>query len=103
EVVLRSLEIFTEMGRTDFVSIADRLNGHPDREVAAAALRARTAVLANKLLLQERLADTCPQVSVTALIALMARGWISEDEAVPRLDAAMKAKSWQTAAELARA
>ena len=54
EVVMRALEIFTEMGRTDFVSIADRLNSHPDRDVAAAALRARTAVLPDKQMLLER-------------------------------------------------
>jgi AAA family ATP:ADP antiporter len=103
EVVMRSLEIFTDMGRVDFVSIADRLNGHPDREVAAAALRARTAVLPNKELLLERLADPCRQVSVTALVALMARGWIDESAAETRLAKAMEARSWQTAAELARA
>lgn len=103
EVVLRALEIFTEMGRTDFVSIADRLNGHPDREVAAAALRARTAVLPNKELLLDRLGDACMQVSVTALVALMARGWIEQDDAQQRLDVAVRSKSWQTAAELARA
>ena len=103
DVVMRSLEIFTDMGRVDFVSIADRLNSHPDREVAAAALRARTAVLPNKELLVERLDDPCAQVSVTALVALMARGWIEGADAEPRLSRAMQAKSWQTAAELARA
>jgi len=103
DVVMRALEIFTDMGRVDFVSIADRLNGHPDREVAAAALRARTAVLPHKELLLERLADQCPQVSVTALVALMARGWIDAADSEARLAEAMKTKSWQTAAELARA
>jgi ATP:ADP antiporter, AAA family len=103
EVVLRALDIFTEMGRTDFVSIADRLNGHPDREVAAAALRARTAVLPNKELLLDRLADSCAQISSTALIALMARGWIEPEEADRRLQEALASRSWETAAELARA
>lgn len=103
DVVMRALEIFTEMGRTDFVSIADRLNSHPDREVAAAALRARTAVLPAKELLLERLADGCPQVSVTALVALMARGWIDQEEAGERLEAAIATESWETIAELARA
>ncbi len=103
DVVLRALDIFTEMGRTDFVSIADRLNSHPDREVAAAALRARTAVMPHRSLLEERIADACPQVSNTALIALMARGWIEPADADARLAAALASKSWQTAAELARA
>jgi AAA family ATP:ADP antiporter len=103
EVVMRALDIFTEMGRTDFVSIADRLNSHPDREVAAAALRARTAVLPAKELLLERLADDCPQVSITAIVALMARGWIDQEDADKRLEAAIATKSWETIAELARA
>ena len=103
EVVLRALDLFTEMGRTDFVSIADRLNQHPDGEVAAAALRARTAVLPAKELLLERLGDRSDHVSVTALIALMARGWIDANEAEPRLARALASKSWETAAELARA
>jgi AAA family ATP:ADP antiporter len=103
EVVMRALDIFTEMGRTDFVSIADRLNTHPDRDVAAAALRARTAALPDKQLLLERVDDECRQVSATALVALMSRGWIDHAEADKRLQEVMAAQSWQTAMELARA
>jgi len=103
DVVMRALEIFTEMGRTDFVSIADRLNSHPDREVAAAALRARTAALPDQQMLLERVDDSCAQVAVTALVALMARGWIDLADADKRLAEANKSRSWQTAAELARA
>lgn len=103
EVVLRALEIFTEMGRTDFVSIADRLNSHPDREVAAAALRARTAVLPDKQMLLERVSDDCRQVAATALVALMSRGWIEQAAADARFADVMKTRSWQTAAEVARA
>jgi|GEM_PF-204767 len=103
DVVLRALEIFTEMGRTDFVSIADRLNDHPDREVAAAALRARTAVSPDRALLERRAADTCTQVAVTGLVALMARGWIEEADAERRIAEVLASKSWLSAAELARA
>ncbi len=103
DVVLRTLEIFTQMGRRDFLPIADRLNSHPEREVAAAALRARTAVAPDRALLVERLADPCAQVAVTALVALMARGWIDLAEADERIEAALASQSWQTAAELARA
>ncbi|HVH40816.1 MAG TPA: hypothetical protein VM925_00690 [Labilithrix sp.] len=103
DVVLRALQLFTELGRTDFVSIADRLNGHPDREVAAAALRARTAVLPDRLLLEKRLEEPCPQVSATALVALVARDWIDAAEADRRLESVLANRSWQTAAELARA
>lgn len=102
EVVLRALDLFTQRGRADFVSIADRLNGHPDREVAAAALRARTSVLPDRKLLEERLTDDCPQVSATALISLIARGWIEPTEADRRVRELIATRSWQTAAEMAR-
>jgi len=102
-VVLRALDLFQEMGRADFVSIADRLNGHPDGEVAAAALRARTAVAPAKELLLERLGDPSPRVSVTALVALMARGWIDVADADQRVQAVLAAHTWEIAAELARA
>ena len=103
QVVLKALELFTHRGRTDFVSIADRLNNHPDRAVAAAALRARTAVAPDRALLEERLSDDCPQVAVTALIALMAREWIDPHEFDRRMKAAIETRSWQTAVEIARA
>lgn len=103
DVVLRALEIFTQHGRADFVPIADRLNAHPDREVAAAALRARTAVLPDRALLEARLDDRCAQVAATALISLITRGWIELEDGQRRVREAIKTRSWQTAAELARA
>lgn len=103
DVVVRALEIFTQHKRTDFVPVADRLNDHPDREVAAAALRARTAVMPDRGTLLERLEDDCPQVSVTALTALMAREWISEEEAERHIERFRRERSLKTAAELARA
>ena len=103
DVVLRALELFAQRGRSDFVPIADRLNGHPDREVAAAALRARTAVAPDRKLLEQRLGDECAQVSATALIALIARDWIDEREADRRVRDVIASRSWQTASELARA
>jgi ATP:ADP antiporter, AAA family len=102
DVVLRALDIFTQRGRADFVSIADRLDGHPDREVAAAALRARTVVAPDRKLLYERLEGPCAQVSATALIALVARGWIDSQEADLRLRAIIARRSWPIAIALAR-
>lgn len=103
DVVLRALDIFAEMGRTDFLAIADRLDVHPDREVAAAALRARTSVAPDKALLEKRVTGTCAQVAVTALVALMARGWIAKEAAEELLAKVLEARSWRVAAELARA
>lgn len=103
DVVLRALEIFSQMKRTDFVPIADRLDGHPDREVAAAALRARTAVLPDEKLLRAKLDGPCLQVSATALISLMARGWMEKEEAEERLKAVFQARRPAAIAEMARA
>lgn len=103
EVVLKALDLFAHRGRTDFLSIADRLNKHPDRAVAAAALRARTAVAPDRVLLQERLDDECAQVAVTALVALIARDWIDPKEADRRMKEAIETRNWRTAAEIARA
>lgn len=103
DVVLRALELFTQHGRRDFVSIADRLDGHPDRAVAAAALRARTAVAPDQKLLEARLGSACPQVAVTALVALMARDWIGVKEVDARLAEVLGEGAWSTIAELARA
>ena len=103
EVVLRALQLFALRGTVDFVPIADRLNSHPDPEVASAALRARTAVAPDRKLLESRLADTCTEVSATALVALMARGWIDPVEADRRLAEVLARRSWLTAVELARA
>jgi ATP:ADP antiporter, AAA family len=102
DVVLRALEIFTRLGQTDFVPIADRLNAHPDHEIAAAALRARTAVLPDRALLEKRLAEACPEVAITALVALLARGWMTDGEAKAHFARILEHKSAATAAEFAR-
>lgn len=102
DVVLRALEIFTRLGRVDFASIADRLNGHPDREIASAALRARAAVLPDRKLLRLRLGDESPEVAATALVALMAYGWIDPKDADARMSAIVKTRDGHTAAEIAR-
>ncbi len=73
-VVLRALSLFVDLGRKDFVPIADRLLAHPSREVAAAALRARTVVEPDAQVLGQGLADCCPEVRAAAAVAMGARG-----------------------------
>ncbi|MBX3218400.1 MAG: hypothetical protein KF850_40720 [Labilithrix sp.] len=102
-VVLRAIELFSKQKRTDFVAIADRLNEHPDRDVAAAALRARSAVAADRALLERRLAGDSPHVAATALVSLLTRGWIDDDDAGRRLRSAVESRSLETVVALARA
>lgn len=103
DVVLRALEVFTRMGRTEFVAIADRLDGHPDRQIAAAALRARTAVSPSRKLLERRLAGPCASVGVTALVGLVSNGWTSAAAAKERLGPVFTEAPPEARAELARA
>jgi HEAT repeat protein len=91
-VVLRALDVFADAGRTDFVSVADRLITHEDAAVRAAALRARTAVKPDETLLRRAAADPDPLVSATALVGLVAGGWIT-DEAQVALDELMRSPS----------
>ena len=79
-VVLRALALFAGEGRTDFVPVADRLLGHSDPEVRAAALRARTRVKADEAQLRAADADESPLVRATALVGLVSGGWISDEE-----------------------
>jgi HEAT repeat protein len=91
-VVMRALDAFAAAGRTDFVPVADRLLAHEDAQVRAAALRARTAVRPDQALLRRAAADPDPLVSATALVGLVAGGWVSEEEQA-RLDELMRSPS----------
>lgn len=84
-VVLRALELFSQARRTDFVPVADRLASHPEPEVRAAALRARTTVMPEEAPLRGASQDTDPLVRATALAGLVSGGWVS-DEAQATLD-----------------
>ncbi len=79
-IVLRALDVLTAEKRRDFVPIADRLLAqHPDAEVRAACLRARTAVSPDEAFLRKLLESGSPDVTeapgaevrATALAALV--------------------------------
>jgi len=61
-VVLRALQLFAREGRADLVPIADRLLQHDDAEIRAAALRARTRVAPEEMLLRTAAEDASPLV-----------------------------------------
>jgi AAA family ATP:ADP antiporter len=69
-VVLRALAIFEKAQRTDFIVIADRLGSHPDAEVRAAALRARSVVRPEPAVMRAALQDPSEVVRATGLVGL---------------------------------
>ena len=101
-VVLRALDLFEAGGRTDFMPVADRLLGHADADVRAAALRARTAVEPDETRLREALGDSSPLVRATALAGLLA-GTASEEEARPLLEIILGERTPEARLALARA
>jgi ATP/ADP translocase/HEAT repeat protein len=101
-VVLRALQLFETSGRSDFLPIADRLLRDGDAEVRAAALRARSAVQADETVLRAAMEDESPLVKATAVVGLLAGGWIS-DEAQATLDSLLASRAPEARLALARA
>jgi AAA family ATP:ADP antiporter len=84
-VVMRALDLLVREKRTDFVPVADRLLAHADPEVRAAALRARAAADPDPAFLRELLDDREDELRASALVALVATGALSGDEAEAKL------------------
>jgi hypothetical protein len=101
-VVLKALQLFARAGRSDFVPAADRLAQHPDPEIRAAALRARTQVRPDQGLLAAGCADASPLVRATAAVGRVAGGWEGETAARTLEDLVREADE-QTQVALARA
>jgi ATP:ADP antiporter, AAA family len=102
EVVLRAFDLFTRSGRTDFVPVADRLLSHPDDDLRAAALRARTVAAPDEDVLRAAFADPSLLVKATALVGLVAGGWVT-DEAQKTLDDLLGSPTPEARRVLARA
>jgi ATP/ADP translocase len=78
-VVLRALELFTLDRRVDFLPVAERLMGHADAEIRAAALRAGTRVRPDEALLRAAGSDPSPLVRATAVAGRVAGGWEGDE------------------------
>jgi ATP:ADP antiporter, AAA family len=102
QVVLRALDMFARSGRADFVPVADRLLDSADEEIRAAALRARSAVEADETILRKAVADASPLVQSTAIVGLVAGGWVADDMK-PTVDALLASPSPESRRALARA
>jgi AAA family ATP:ADP antiporter len=101
-VVLRALSLFASEGRTDFVPVAERLVHHADAEIRAAALRARTQVAPEELLLGTAAEDESPLVRATAAVGRVAGGWEPE-KALKTLDELARSGDEATWTALGRA
>jgi AAA family ATP:ADP antiporter len=101
-VVLRALEILVAVGRTDFLPVADRLLSHPDPEIRAGALRARTSVAPDEGRLRAAVADPDPLVRATAVALLVGGGWAGQ-EAAAWLEPLVSPPEGEAAIALARA
>jgi AAA family ATP:ADP antiporter len=101
-VVLRALELFDEVGRTDFLPVADRLIQHPDPEVRAAALRALATGEPDDERLRAALGDESPVVRATALALRLAETPPGED-AGPLVEVILGERDPEARRALARA
>ncbi|MGE0452410.1 MAG: Npt1/Npt2 family nucleotide transporter [Vicinamibacteria bacterium] len=101
-VVLRALELFERSGRSDFVAIADRLLAQDDPELRAAALRARTMAAPDAKLLLSMREDQSPLVRATAVVGLVAHGFVA-DENQTMLDDILSTSGGESQMALARA
>jgi hypothetical protein len=101
-VVLRALSLFASEGRMDFVPVAERLAQHADAEIRAAALRARTRVAPDELLLRTAAEDESPLVRATAAVGRVAGGWEPE-QALRTLDELARSGDEATWTSLGRA
>jgi ATP:ADP antiporter, AAA family len=86
-IVLRSLELFVQGERDDFVPVADRLLEHADPEIRAAALRSRAAVDPDPEFLRAHLTAEHEELRATALVALASRGELDPNEQRVAFDA----------------
>jgi AAA family ATP:ADP antiporter len=87
-VVRAALNLLTRNGRTDFAWIADRLwRESADAEIRAAALRALTTRRADRVVLENAMGDPDAIVRATAMVGLVAGGWLDAGDAAARLTA----------------
>ncbi len=101
-VVTRAFDLFKTDKRVDFLPIADRLLGHADPEIRAAALRARTAVEADESVLRRMSQDPSPAVRATAAVGLVAGGFFS-DESQHVIDRLLESQAPEASRALAHA
>lgn len=81
DVVVRAMDILVDAGRSDVVPIAERLVRVADPRVRAAGIGALSVLRPNEGQLRGALEDEAAEVRATALVALVAGGWLPPEEA----------------------
>jgi len=84
-VVVRALDMFQEAVREDVLPLAERLIDRPEPAVRVAALRFLSALRPERASLEEAASVEDRPVRVTALVALVACGWLPAEEGRARL------------------
>ena len=103
-VVLRALELFERHGRSGWGWALQRLaQGAQDAQIRAAALAAHAYTQDDAAALRAALNDPDEQLRVTALVGLVAGGWIDSDEAARALSDVLQRASLSGKVSLAAA
>jgi HEAT repeat protein len=103
QVVKHALELFAAAGREDALPIIDRLLDDANESVRTASLRARVTLMSDEDLLRHALRDPSEMVRATALVGLVAGGWIPFEAAQPELAAVVREADASTRIALANA
>lgn len=80
-VALRALEFFGAAPHAEVLRFTDRLLTHEDGDVRATVLRLRSAQQPDEKLLRRSLGDPSPAVRCTALVGLVAGGFVDDEDA----------------------
>lgn len=102
-IVLRALEVFERADRTDCLPIIGRLLEHPNAEVRAGALRIRSRAHPEKRELEAAMNDESSIVRATALVAMIAEGWIAGENASELVVAVLREHQLSGCSALVRA
>jgi hypothetical protein len=103
EVVLHGFEMFAKSNRQDVKRLINRLLGHEDEQIRAAALRTLSATEADEERLRNHLEDSSPAVRCTALVCLISGGLADEQETTVALRNMVRGSCGDTRMALARA
>ena len=85
-VVVHALGVFSDSGRDDVLPIVERLREHGTPGVRAAALLVESVMLPDRGLLERANHDPAPEVRATAVVGLVAGGWLTGTDAAQALE-----------------